>query len=210
MKKEDKEMLRMEALIRIKDGGLLHDDGNRRIKLLLKTLYWLNMRVTKVGKDTDIIVAVREKIPSNAHKLEGLPPEKRKVVLATGYRIIPPFNEVLAYAKLAIERFVLLIDPNAKVEIDFPNFPFPENIQQIEYNSFNTFDNNDFKENRSDFIPEEIMAKVDDYIDFVIKPSEHLLGICHSEWEMKKLILLYIFHLHWLSPAQRHPNIHFD
>ena len=209
MKKEDKEMPRMEALIRIKDGGLLRNDGDQKLKVMLRSLRWLNMRITKVGKDTDIIVAVKEKIQSNAYKLEGLPPEVINEILERGYRIIPPFTEVLAYAKSAIERFALLIDPNAKVEIDFPDFSFPDDIQQIDYYPFEAIGDHD-DDNPSDYISEEIMEKVEDYIDFVMKPSEHLIGICHSEWEIKKLILLHIFHLRWLSPAERRSGIRFD
>ena len=210
MKKVEKEITRSEALIRVKDGGLLRDDGDQRLILLLTTLYCLNMRIIKVGKDTDIIIAVREKITSNAHELDGFPLEVKNKLLERGYRVIPPFFEVLTYAKEAIERFAHLIDPDATIEVDFPNDSFPDSIQQIDYNPFKPFGNNDFDDHRSDFISKEIMVKVDDYINFVMKPSEHLIGTCHSAWGMKKRILLHIFHLHWLSPAERHPDILFD
>ena len=188
----------VDALIRFKDYSGFFDSDQRRLTVLLVVASNCEVNISNVGLGPDIIIAF-----SNLCDPWCGPAEER-------HSYEPFYREVIRVG-LLLEKLISLIDPNAKVVIDYPS---PEEIMGRELSRYDDFKKeypiDDNEEKLSTIVPDKLKQEVDSYLDLVIPRQNHMLGICHWIWGMKKVILRYGFNIDWKTPAEKNPGVIYD
>ncbi|MBO4464029.1 MAG: hypothetical protein J5797_07515 [Prevotella sp.] len=195
IEKEFLGFLNVDALIRIKDKSGFFDKNQNRLKALLFVANNCEAKVSHVGIEPDIIITF-----SNLNSIMGSPTEKR-------HSYEPFYREVIRIG-LLLEKFIMLVDSKAIVEIDYPSKKILEGRAISSYDEF--MNEPSEKSELSTVIPESIVAKVDSFIALVIPPQNYKMGTCHWIWNMKKTILRYCFGFNWKTPSERNPHIFYD
>lgn len=187
-----------DAIIRMKDYGEFFGKRIGRMQMVLDIVRECEVMVQYVGVKPEFIIILK---PFNALKEDSL----RNSVLRRAF-----YREVVRVG-LLIEKLVLLVDPEAKVEVDYPNKDVLIGRTIVACGDFSKECRDaEQVEKCSDSIPRELEHRISDYLDLVIPPQNYMIGICHNYWGMTRSILRHGFGLHWQSPAERNPGVIFD
>lgn len=198
LEKEMLQCLRVDALIRLKDYSGFFESDKLRIVALLDVARNCELQVNHVVGKTDVIFTV-----SNLNTFSSSPTDVRN-----GYQ---PFYREVIRVGLLLEKLVLLIDPKAKIEVDYPS---KELLVGLSLHNSDSFRQEFVKNNReiklSTAIPEQLNERIDTFLDLVIPPQNCMMGTCHWIWGMKKSIFRYGFGIDWKSPSELYPDVIFD
>lgn len=191
-----------DAIIRMKDYGEFFGKRIGRMQMVLDIVRECEVMVQYVGVKPEFIIILK---PFNALKEDSL----RNSVLRRAF-----YREVVRVG-LLIEKLVQLVDPEAKVEVDYPAKNVLIGRRIVACSDFSQECNNaeiaeKCSDSIADSIPKELEQRINDYLDLVIPPQNYMIGICHNYWGMTRSILRHGFGLRWQSPAERNPGVIFD
>ena len=194
------DILKIDALIRIKDQGGFFDPGMRRLKALLYVVEECEVKIPYICFENDIMIGL-----SNIKPIYDCPAEIRNSY--------SPFYREVTRVGLLIEKLALLIDPNSKIEVDFP-FPVKDAIvgkTLLDYSDYKKESSTEQEnENLSTDIPNWLYAKISSFIDFVFPAQNCRMGDCHAMDYMQKMILRYGFNIDYKTMVEQNPGVIFD
>jgi len=201
IEKELLDALNVHALIRIKDRSGFFDSTHRRLGMMLEIMSNCEVCINYLGITPDIIVSLKN--PSIFSCLDSSPSVDR-------HSYEPFYREVIRVG-LLVEKLSLMIDPNARIEIDYPT---RKEILGREVSKYDEFKRNLQKESSGEKlqgkISEETNEKIKSFLDLVIPPQNRMLGTCYWIGNMQKTILRYGFNVEWESSSEREPNMIID
>lgn len=184
-----------EAFIRIKDHNGFFDAERKRLWLMYSIVSNCEAYVVYGGLEPDIILSLQDCRTQRRKEKEHF----------------RSFTKEVERIGSLLQRFSLLIDPEAYIEIDNPEV---EEIIGRRFHKFQEFWDEchvpDLEEGLSNYLSPSLEKRIDAFMDVVFLPENWMMGTCHSVWRLKKDILRYGFHIDWKSPAERNPHIIYD
>ena len=190
-----------DAIIRMKDYGEFFGKRIGRMQMVLDIVRECEVMVQYVGVKPEFVI-----ILGNMHNMEETLRDRA---------MHQAFYREVVRVVLLIEKLVQLVDPEAKVEVDYPAKDVLLGRRIVTCNDFSQECNNaeiaeKCSDSIADSIPKELEQCIDDYLNLVIPPQNYMIGFCHNYWGMTRSILRHGFGLHWQSPAERNPGVIFD
>lgn len=190
-----------DAIIRMKDANGFFGEGLGRMQMVLDIVRECEVMVPYVGMQPEFVI-----ILGNIHNMEETLRDRA---------MHQAFYREVVRVVLPIEKLVQLVDPEAKVEVDYPAKDVLLGRRIVTCSDFSQECNNaeiaeKCSDSIADSIPKELEQRISDYLDLVIPPQNYMIGICHNYWGMTRSILRHGFGLHWQSPAERNPGVIFD
>lgn len=200
IRRENIDSMEIDAAIRIKDCSGFFDANGRRLKALLTVAKSWEVGVSHIGTTSDILITLTN---HEARFYQDFHFEQR--------HSNAPFYREVTRVGLLMEKLALMIDPAAKIEMDFPRVEDLIGRWVSSYEDFMRESPKESKEKRlSTVIPDGLEGRIDDFLCLVIPPQNYAMGICHTIWGMKKAILRYGFNIDWKTPAELNPDIRYD
>lgn len=193
--------MKIDAVIRILDlGGGFFDADGRKLRAMLEVTNNCELRVSHIGTKPDILITLTN---YEAWRYQDRSSEER-------HSYEPFYREVIRVG-LLLEKLALLIDPAARIIIDYPMIEELEGRCISHYEEFlREFPKESKEKGLSTIVPQELDGRIDDFLNLVIPPQNYMIGTCHWIWGMKKAILRYGFNIDWQTPAEKNPNIIYD
>ncbi len=193
--KEKMNELGICAFIRIRDLSGFFDPGMRRLWLMYSVATNCEASVIWVGTEPDLLLPLIDSRTKRRFEECGM----------------TPFQKEVERIGSLLKKFSLLIDPEARIEIDYPE---KEEVVgrrlSLAYDLFSAYREKRSGEGLSTHLTPSLEERIDSFMDLIFLPENWMMGVCHSIWELKKNILRYEFHIDWKSPAERNPHIIFD
>lgn len=184
----------VSAFIRIKDLSGFFDPEMRRLGLMCSVVGNCEASVYWIGTEPDIVLPLADP--------RSMWSEKKKV---------QPFQKEVERIGSLLKRLASLIDPQARIEIDYPE---KEEVlgRQITraHDLLSAYRERGTDVGLSTFLSPDLEKSIDSFMDMVFMPENWMMGVCHSIWRLKKDILRDAFHIDWKTPAERHPHIIYD
>ncbi len=194
------DFMKIDAGIRIRDFGGFFDADGRRLMAMLEVANNCELRVSHIGTKPDILITLTN---YEAWRYQDRSSEER-------HSYEPFYREVIRVG-LLLEKLALLIDPAARIEVDYPIGEELVGRSISHYEEFQRELTEESKESGlSTIVPKELEGRIDDFLNLVIPPQNYMMGTCHWIWGMKKTILRYGFNIDWQTPAEKAPNIIYD
>lgn len=184
-----------DAVIRIKDHSGFFDAERRRLWLMYSVASNCEAYVVYGGLEPCIILSLQDKRTQRRKEKEHL----------------SPFPKEVKRIGSLLKRFSLLIDPEANIEIDYPDVE--ELIGRCFYKFKEFWDEcqvTDVEADLSNYLAPSLEERIDAFLDSVFLPENWMMGVCHSVWRLKKDILRYGFNIDWKTPAELNPHIIYD
>ena len=198
--KEDISFLKIDAGIRIRDFSGFFDADGRKLRALLDVASNCEVGVLHIGTKPDVVITLTN---SEARQYLGRSSAER-------HSYEPFYREVIRVG-LLLEKLALLIDPVAKIVIDFPKEEELIGRRVSRYDEFlQEFQKEGKDQGLSTVVPQGLERRVDEFLNLVIPQQNYMLGTCHWIWDMKKAILRYGFNINWQTPAEKNPHIIYD
>lgn len=190
-----------DAIIRMKDANGFFGEGLGRKQMVLDIVRECEVMVPYVGMQPEFVI-----ILSNIHNMEETLRDRA---------MHQAFYREVVRVGLLIEKLVQLVDPEAKVEVDYPAKNVLIGRRIVACSDFSQECNNaeiaeKCSDSIADSIPKELEQRINDYLNLVIPPQNYMIGFCHNYWGMTRSILRHGFGLRWQSPAERNPGVIFD
>ena len=190
--------LNIDGVIRIRDYSCFFDSNQRRLKALLEVTSNCTVKILHIGLEPDVIITLS---PQDSDWLSSVG-EKHSY---------SHFYVEMERIRTLLITLVLLIDPKAVVNIDFPELEELVGRSVYDYSDFIRETNRtDCEIEQSGVIPKQLDEKIDSLINLIFPPQDYILGTCHRIWKVKQNILRYGFNLDWKTPSQMFPDILFD
>lgn len=200
IKKEYIDFMKIDAGIRIRDCGGFFDADGRRLRAMLKVVSNCEVGVSGIGTKPDILITLTN---YEARRYLGRSSEER-------HSYEPFYREVIRVG-LLLEKLALLIDPAARIVIDYPKEEELIGKSVSRYDEFlQEFQEEGKEKGLSTIVPQGLERRVDDFLNLVIPQQNYMLGTCHWIWDMKKVILRYAFNIDWQTPAEKNPHVIYD
>ena len=198
--KEDISFLKIDAGIRIRDFSGFFDADGRKLRALLDVASNCEVGVLHIGTKPDVVITLTN---SEARQYLGRSSAER-------HSYEPFYREVIRVG-LLLEKLALLIDPAARIVIDYPKEEELIGRSVSRYDEFlQEFQEEGKEKGLSTVVPQELERRVDEFLNLVIPQQDYMLGTCHWIWDMKKAILRYGFNINWQTPAEKNPHIIYD
>lgn len=193
--KEKMNELGICAFIRIRDLSGFFDPEMRRLWLMYSVATNCEASVIWVGTEPDLLLPLIDSRTKRRFEECGM----------------TPFQKEVERIGSLLKKFSLLIDPEARIEIDYPE---KEEVVgrrlSLAYDLFSAYREKRSGEGLSTHLTPSLEEHIDSFMDLIFLPENWMMGVCHSIWELKKNILRYEFHIDWKSPAERNPHIIYD
>lgn len=187
-----------EAVIRFKDYSGFFDPDMKRFYLMYRVLYECRIGINYVGFDPEWVITLYDQRS-----------EKGRLIRSNKPRL--PFAEEIRRVGALLEKLILLIDPKARVEIDYPEHEELLGRCVEFYNDFWDKYPRERKDEKLGYdIPLKLLMKLGEFLNLVFPDDEYLLGMCYNIWGLKKDILRYGFNYTWQSPAECNTGVFFD
>lgn len=200
IKKELIYFMKIDAGIRIRDCGGFFDADGRRLRAMLKVASNCEVGVSGIGTKPDTLITLTN---YEARRYLGRSSAER-------HSYEPFYREVIRVG-LLLEKLALLIDPVAKIVIDYPKEEELIGRRVSRYDEFlQEFQKEGKDQGLSTVVPQGLERRVDEFLNLVIPQQNYMLGTCHWIWDMKKAILRYGFNINWQTPAEKNPHIIYD
>jgi len=200
IRKEDIGFLKIDAGIRIRDFGGFFDADGRKLRALLDVASNCEVGVLHIGTKPDVVITLTN---SEARQYLGRSSAER-------HSYEPFYREVIRVG-LLLEKLALLIDPAARIAVDYPTEEELVGRSVSHYEEFlRKFPLENKEEGLSTVVPQELEGRIDDFLNLVIPQQNYMLGTCHWIWDMKKVILRYAFNINWQTPAEKNPHVIYD
>lgn len=198
--KEDISFLKIDAGIRIRDFSGFFDADGRKLRALLDVASNCEVGALHIGTKPDVVITLTN---SEARQYLGRSSAER-------HSYEPFYREVIRVG-LLLEKLALLIDPVAKIVIDYPKEEELIGRRVSRYDEFlEEFPEEGKEKGLSTIVPQGLERRVDEFLNLVIPQQNYMLGTCHWIWDMKKAILRYGFNINWQTPAEKNPHIIYD
>lgn len=198
--KEDISFLKIDAGIRIRDFSGFFDADGRKLRALLDVASNCKVGVLHIGTKPDVVITLTN---SEARQYLGRSSAER-------HSYEPFYREVIRVG-LLLEKLALLIDPAARIAVDYPTEEELVGRSVSHYEEFlRKFPLENKEEGLSTVVPQELEGRIDDFLNLVIPQQNYMLGTCHWIWDMKKVILRYAFNINWQTPAEKNPHVIYD
>jgi len=198
--KEDISFLKIDAGIRIRDFSGFFDADRRKLRALLDVASNCEVGVLHIGTKPDVVITLTN---SEARQYLGRSSAER-------HSYEPFYREVIRVG-LLLEKLALLIDPAARIAVDYPTEEELVGRSVSHYEEFlRKFPLENKEEGLSTVVPQELEGRIDDFLNLVIPQQNYMLGTCHWIWDMKKVILRYAFNINWQTPAEKNPHVIYD
>jgi hypothetical protein len=198
--KEDISFLKIDAGIRIRDFSGFFDADGRKLRALLDVASNCEVGVLHIGTKPDVVITLTN---SEARQYLGRSSAER--------HSYEPFYREVIRAGLLLEKLALLIDPAARIAVDYPTEEELVGRSVSHYEEFlRKFPLENKEEGLSTVVPQELEGRIDDFLNLVIPQQNYMLGTCHWIWDMKKVILRYGFNIDWQTPTEKNPHVIYD
>jgi len=183
------------AFIRIKDLSGFFDPEMRRLWLMYSVATNCEASIIWVEREPDLLFPLIDSRTKRRFEECGM----------------KPFQKEVERIGSLLKKFSLLIDPEARIEIDYPE---KEEVLgrrlPLAYDLFSAYREKRSEDGLSIHLAPSLEERIDSFMDLIFLPENWMMGVCHSIWELKKNILRYEFHIDWKSPAERNPHIIYD
>jgi len=198
--KEDISFLKIDAGIRIRDFSGFFDADGRKLRALLDVASNCEVGVSHIGTKPDVVITLTN---SEARQYLGRSSAER--------HSYEPFYREVIRAGLLLEKLALLIDPAARIAVDYPTEEELVGRSVSHHEEFlRKFPLENKEEGLSTVVPQELEGRIDDFLNLVIPQQNYMLGTCHWIWDMKKVILRYGFNIDWQTPTEKNPHVIYD
>ena len=187
--------LGISAFIRIKDLSGFFDPEMRRLWLMCSVVGNCEASVYWIGTEPDIVLPLADPRSKWSSEKEN----------------VRSFQKEVERIGSLLKRLAMLIDPRARIEIDYPE---KEEVlgRQITraHDLLSAYRERGTDVGLSTFLSPDLEKSIDFFMDLIFMPENWMIGICHSIWGLKKDILRYGFNIDWKTPAEQNPNIIYD
>ena len=185
----------VSAFIRIKDLSGFFDPEMRRLWLMYSVAGNCEASAWWIGTEPDVLLPLADPRSKWSSEKEN----------------VRSFQKEVERIGSLLKRLALLIDRQARIEIDYPEKEeiLGRRITRA-YDLLSAYREGGKDVGLSPFLSPDLEKSIDSFMDLVFIPENWMLGVCHSIWQLKKDILRYGFNIDWKTPAERHPHIIYD